>query len=109
MTWLSGETSLTSSISCFPYGRRAIPDLITHIHPPPNLSQHSPNISTRTLSFLFLHDFFCQLERPGFRVARRRDRLSRIGAPHRVGSKDAQSWFVEKFTGTLLGKDGKAL
>jgi hypothetical protein len=42
-------------------------------------------------------------------VARRRDRLSRIGAPHRVGSKDAQSWFVEKFTGTLLGKDGKAL
>lgn len=49
-------------------------------------------------------DFFVVLERPGFRVGKRRARHGRIGAPHRVNKEDAQKWFQQKFDGVLLNK-----
>jgi large subunit ribosomal protein L11e len=37
-------------------------------------------------------DFYVVLERPGYRVARRRRILSRVGVQHRVTKDDAIKW-----------------
>jgi large subunit ribosomal protein L11e len=49
-------------------------------------------------------DFYVVLERPGYRVARRRQRLSRVGVQHRVTKDDAMKWFQTKFEGVVLNK-----
>ncbi|TMW61596.1 hypothetical protein Poli38472_012787 [Pythium oligandrum] len=47
-------------------------------------------------------DFFVVLNRPGARVARRKIRQSRVGAPHRLHKEDAIKWFQAKFEGIVL-------
>ena len=48
-------------------------------------------------------DFYVCLERPGFRVARRKARQARVGGKHRITKKDAEMWFQQKYEGILLG------
>eukprot|EP00873_Tetraselmis_striata_P010955 jgi/Tetstr1/431219/TSEL_020931.t1 len=49
-------------------------------------------------------DFFVCLERPGYRVARRREQQGRVGVQHRVTKEDAIKWFQTKFEGVVLNK-----
>lgn len=49
-------------------------------------------------------DFYVILERPGFRVARRRKAQSKIGRPHKLTKDDAMKWFQQKFEGVILTK-----
>ena len=49
-------------------------------------------------------DFYVNLERPGYRVARRRSRHSRVGVQHRLTREDAIKWFQQKFDGVVLAK-----
>ncbi|KAF5183723.1 60S ribosomal protein L11 [Thalictrum thalictroides] len=49
-------------------------------------------------------DFFVVLERPGYRVGRRRRCKSRIGIQHRVTKDDAMKWFQVKYEGVILNK-----
>ena len=49
-------------------------------------------------------DFFVVLERPGFRVARRRKQVTKIGKPHKLTKTDAMKWFQSKFEGIILNK-----
>ena len=49
-------------------------------------------------------DFFVVLERPGYRVTRRRRSKSRVGIQHRVTKEDAMKWFQVKFEGVILNK-----
>jgi len=44
-------------------------------------------------------DFYVVLGRKGFRVGRRKLKVGRVGAPHRVTQKDAIDWFQQKFEG----------
>merc|ERR1719451_236532 len=48
-------------------------------------------------------DFYVCLERPGFRVARRKARQSRVGVKHRITKDDAVKWFQQKYEGIVLG------
>lgn len=38
-------------------------------------------------------DFYVVLERPGYRVAKRRQRLAKVGVQHRVTKEDSIKWF----------------
>ncbi|PHT43551.1 60S ribosomal protein L11 [Capsicum baccatum] len=49
-------------------------------------------------------DFYVVLERPGYRVARRRRCKSRVGIQHRVTKEDAMKWFQVKYEGVILNK-----
>ena len=49
-------------------------------------------------------DFFVVLERPGFRVAKRRKCQTKIGAPHKLNKTDAMKFFQSKFEGVILAK-----
>ncbi|CAI0560822.1 unnamed protein product [Linum tenue] len=49
-------------------------------------------------------DFFVVLERPGYRVARRRRCKARVGIQHRVTKEDAMKWFQVKYEGVILNK-----
>lgn len=49
-------------------------------------------------------DFYVCLERPGYRVARRRRCQSKIGVQHMVTKEDAIKWFQTKFEGVVLNK-----
>lgn len=49
-------------------------------------------------------DFYVVLERPGYRVSRRRKQLSRVGVQHRVTKEDSIKWFQTKFEGVVLNK-----
>ncbi|EFN55213.1 hypothetical protein CHLNCDRAFT_48854 [Chlorella variabilis] len=49
-------------------------------------------------------DFYVVLERPGYRVARRRKQLAKVGVQHRVTKDDAIKWFQQKFEGVVLNK-----
>ncbi|KAI5431037.1 60S ribosomal protein L17B [Lathyrus oleraceus] len=44
-------------------------------------------------------DFFVVLERPGYRVGRRRRCKARVGIQHRVTKDDAMKWFQVKYEG----------
>eukprot|EP00803_Ostreobium_quekettii_P005431 evm.model.scf_593.5 EVM.evm.TU.scf_593.5 scf_593:33377-36896(+) len=57
---------------------------------------------------IFGMDFYVVLERPGYRVARRRRAMSRVGAGHRVTKEDAIKWFQTKFEGVVLNKKSYA-
>jgi large subunit ribosomal protein L5 len=46
---------------------------------------------------IFGMDIMCSLERPGYRVKRRRIRPARIGKSHRVTKEDAMKFVSEKF------------
>lgn len=44
------------------------------------------------------------LERPGYRVAKRRAVKSKVGVQHRVTRDDAIKWFQTKFEGIVHNK-----
>eukprot|EP00915_Cephaloidophora_sp_WS-2016_P003506 GHVH01004729.1.p1 GENE.GHVH01004729.1~~GHVH01004729.1.p1 ORF type:complete len:167 (+),score=29.63 GHVH01004729.1:100-600(+) len=47
-------------------------------------------------------DFYVVLARPGARVARRKIKAGRVGAPHRVTAEDSKAWFQDKFDGIIM-------
>ncbi|KAF8390420.1 hypothetical protein HHK36_024946 [Tetracentron sinense] len=49
-------------------------------------------------------DFYVVLERPGYRVGRRRRCKARVGIQHRVTKEDAMKWFQVKYEGVILNK-----
>jgi len=49
-------------------------------------------------------DFYVVLERPGYRVARRRKQQKKIGKQHKLTKKDAMLWFQQTFEGVILDK-----
>lgn len=49
-------------------------------------------------------DFYVVLERPGYRVGRRRRCKARVGLQHRVTKDDAMKWFQVKYEGVILNK-----
>jgi len=53
-------------------------------------------------------DFYVCLERPGYRVARRRQQQSRVGFPHRLTQQDSIQWFTEKYDGVVTTKKAEA-
>lgn len=48
-------------------------------------------------------DFYVCLERPGFRVARRKARQGKVGIKHKIQKEDAIKWFQQKYEGIVLG------
>ena len=69
-------------------------------------ARHDPDHmpSRRLFSLSSGMDFFVVLERPGFRVAKRRRKQSKIGAPHKLKKADAMKFFQSKFDGIILAK-----
>merc|ERR1712224_557763 len=49
-------------------------------------------------------DFYVVLDRPGYRVSRRRCRYSRIGVRHRITKEEAVKWFQSNYGGVVLAK-----
>eukprot|EP00884_Botryococcus_braunii_P012643 jgi/Botrbrau1/2137/Bobra.0093s0044.1 len=49
-------------------------------------------------------DFYVVLDRPGYRVAKRRQRHAKVGKSHRVTKEDSIKWFQTKFEGVVLNK-----
>ena len=49
-------------------------------------------------------DFYVVLERPGYRVAKRRRCKTVVGTQHKVTKDDAIKWFQTKFEGGVLNK-----
>merc|ERR1712168_77922 len=47
-------------------------------------------------------DFYVVLARPGYSVAYRRRKKSKIGVGHKLNKADAQKWFQQKYDGILL-------
>merc|ERR1712212_1142423 len=47
-------------------------------------------------------DFYVVLARPGYSVAYRRQKKSRVGFGHKITKADAQKWFQRKYDGILL-------
>merc|ERR1712049_53784 len=47
-------------------------------------------------------DFYIVLARPGFNIAERRKRRSRVGFQHRITKSDSMKWFQQKYDGILL-------
>ena len=47
-------------------------------------------------------DFYVVLGRPGYRVAYRKRRKSRMGFKHRVTREEAMKWFQQKYEGIIL-------
>merc|ERR1712212_1079203 len=47
-------------------------------------------------------DFYVVLGRPGFNIAHRRRRKSRVGIQHRIGKEDSMKWFQQKYDGIIL-------
>ena len=51
---------------------------------------------------IFGMDFFVVLMRPGYRVAKRKYKPSRVGTRQRVTKADAMTWFKQKYEGFVL-------
>jgi len=49
-------------------------------------------------------DFYVVLTRPGYRVAKRKRAVSKVGPGHRVKKSDTIKWFEETYEGVVLGK-----
>eukprot|EP01018_Ginkgo_biloba_P038290 Gb_08546 [translate_table: standard] len=49
-------------------------------------------------------DFYVVLERPGYRICRRKRAKSRVGIRQRVTKEDAMKWFQVKYEGVILNK-----
>merc|ERR1712050_564814 len=50
-------------------------------------------------------DFFVVLDRPGYRVARRKRCKSRVGVQHRVTKEQAMDWFRKTYEGLIFAKN----
>jgi len=44
-------------------------------------------------------DFYVCMNRPGARVARKKHKQGRVGAPHRVNKEETINWFKKRFDG----------
>ncbi|WFD18914.1 60S ribosomal protein L11 [Malassezia caprae] len=51
---------------------------------------------------IFGMDFYVCMTRPGVRVSRRKHRVARVGAPHRVRKEETAVWFKQRFDGIIL-------
>merc|ERR1711977_565952 len=51
---------------------------------------------------IFGMDFYVCMTRPGARVARRKQRVARVGASHRVRRDETAAWFKQRFDGIIL-------
>ena len=49
-------------------------------------------------------DFYVIMGRPGLRVARRKHKQGRVGAPHRINKDETVNWFKKRFDGLVLNK-----
>ena len=49
-------------------------------------------------------DFFVVLQRPGFRVARKKKSQGRIGSSHRMSKEDSMKWYIKKYDGVVSKK-----
>ncbi|RKP35943.1 ribosomal protein L5 domain-containing protein [Dimargaris cristalligena] len=49
-------------------------------------------------------DFYVCMGRPGFRVARRKRNVGRIGRSHKITKGETTEWFKQKYDGILLNK-----
>merc|ERR1712135_46062 len=49
-------------------------------------------------------DFYVVLARPGYNIAYRRRKKSRVGFKHRITKADSMKWFQQKYDGILLNK-----
>ncbi|KAK9866801.1 hypothetical protein WJX84_002499 [Apatococcus fuscideae] len=49
-------------------------------------------------------DFYVVLERPGYRVAKRRKSKTKVGKQHKITKEDSMKWFQTKFEGVILNK-----
>lgn len=50
---------------------------------------------------IFGMDFFVIMGRPGMRIARRKQKVGRVGAPHRVRPEQTVAWFKQRFDGIV--------
>jgi large subunit ribosomal protein L11e len=50
---------------------------------------------------LFSMDLYIVLERPGFRVSKKKRGRGRIGINHKITKADAQAWFKHKWGGHI--------
>ena len=71
---------------------------LTHLEPP---SETNAKKTPKNHSGM---DFYVVLDRPGYRVAKRRQRQARVGIQHRLTKEDAMKWFQQKFDGVVLNK-----
>merc|ERR1712188_2429 len=51
---------------------------------------------------IFGMDFYVVLERPGFRVSRRKHASSVVGKKHRVTKEQAMDWFKQEYEGNIF-------
>ncbi|CAD6945600.1 unnamed protein product [Tilletia controversa] len=51
---------------------------------------------------IFGMDFYVCMVRPGARVARRKQRVARVGFSHRVRREETAAWFKSRFDGIIL-------
>ena len=49
-------------------------------------------------------DFYVVLARPGYNIAYRRRKKSRVGFQHKITKTDSMKWFQQKYDGILLNK-----
>jgi len=49
-------------------------------------------------------DFYVVLDRPGYRVAKRKRSKAKVGPHHRVSKSDAIKWFEDTYEGVVIGK-----
>merc|ERR1712168_1386453 len=47
-------------------------------------------------------DFHVVLSRPGYSIAYRRRKKSRVGFPHKITKSDSMKWFQQKYDGILM-------
>ena len=69
-----------------------------------NLGIPSSSIRYDPSTGIYGMDFYVVLERPGYRVGRRRRCKSRVGIHQRVTKDDAMKWFQIKYEGVILNK-----
>lgn len=50
---------------------------------------------------IFGMDFYVIMGRPGMRIARRKQKKGRVGAPHRVRPEQTVAWFKQRFDGIV--------
>ncbi|KAI9095255.1 ribosomal protein L5 domain-containing protein [Phlyctochytrium arcticum] len=49
-------------------------------------------------------DFYVVMGRPGHRIARKKHKAGRVGAPHRVHKEETINWFKRRFDGVVNNK-----
>ncbi len=47
-------------------------------------------------------DFYVVMGRPGNKIARKKQKCGRVGAPHRVNKDDTINWYKKRFDGIVL-------